>query len=78
VIATKCASARSGVAVMQDKQEILTMRELTEVEVGEVSGGIIPIVFGLIGLNLALDAVFLGYAAYAANNFHQNRRQQLQ
>lgn len=54
------------------------MREMTEIEVGEVSGGIVPIVFGLIGLNLALDAVFLGYAAYAANNFHQSERHQFQ
>ncbi len=45
------------------------MRELTENEVSEVSGGIIPLVLGLIGINLALDAVFFTYANYAANNF---------
>ena len=46
------------------------MRELTENEVTEVSGGIIPLVFGLIGLNLALDAVFISYANHVANNYY--------
>jgi len=46
------------------------MRELTENEVSEVSGGLIPLVFGLIGINIALDAAFIAYAAYTANNYY--------
>ncbi len=45
------------------------MRELTEIEVTEVSGGLIPLVFGIIGINIALDALLIGYASYAASNY---------
>ena len=48
-------------------KESLIMRELTENEVSEVSGGLIPLVFAIIGIDLALNAAFVGYAAYAAN-----------
>ena len=43
------------------------MRELTENEVSEVSGGLIPLIGLIIGIDLALNAAFLGYAAYAAS-----------
>ena len=46
------------------------MRELTETEITEVSGGLAPLVFGLIGLDLALNGLLLGYAAYAQSNFY--------
>ena len=44
------------------------MRELTENEVSEVSGGFIPLIIAIVGIDLALNAAFLGYAAYAASN----------
>lgn len=50
------------------------MRELTENELSEVSGGIIPIVGLIIGIDLALNGLLIGYAAYAANNFHNTSR----
>ena len=48
------------------------MRELTETEVSDVSGGLVPLVFAIIGVNLALDGIMLGYAAYAANNYYNS------
>ena len=45
------------------------MRELTENEVSEVSGGLIPLVFGLIAINIALDGLLLGYAHWASANY---------
>ncbi len=49
------------------------MRELTEKEVSEVSGGIIPLVGLIIGIDLALNGLLLGYAAWASNNYYQNQ-----
>ncbi len=46
------------------------MRELTENEVSEVSGGLIPLIGLIIGIDLALNGLLIGYAAYAANNYH--------
>jgi lactobin A/cerein 7B family class IIb bacteriocin len=46
------------------------MRELTSTEVSEVSGGIFPIVAGIVMADLALHAVFIGYAQYAAANHY--------
>ncbi len=40
------------------------MRELNVNEVQEVSGGIIPLVLGIIGVDLALNGVLLAYASY--------------
>ena len=45
------------------------MRELTKNEVSEVSGGLIPLVFGLIAINIALDGLLLGYAHWASANY---------
>ena len=53
--------------VHKQTKESLIMRELTENEVTEVSGGLIPLVFAIIGIDLALNAAFLGYAAYVAS-----------
>ena len=51
-------------------KESLIMRELTENEVTEVSGGLIPIIGLIIGIDLALNGLLIGYAAYAANNYY--------
>ncbi len=56
--------------VHNQTKESLIMRELTENEVTEVSGGLIPLVLGLIGINIALDALLITYANYAANNYY--------
>lgn len=50
------------------------MKELTENEVSEVSGGLIPLVGLIIGIDLALNALFVAYAAYAASNFRAANR----
>jgi len=60
-------------SVRNKTQENMIMRELTEIEVSEVSGGLIPLVFGLIALNLAADGILLGYVAYAANNYYNSK-----
>lgn len=45
------------------------MKELTENEVSEVSGGLIPLVGLIIGIDIALNGLLIAYAAYAASNF---------
>ncbi len=49
------------------------MRELKQSEVSEVSGGIFPVVMAIIGVDLALNGLLIGYAAYAAANFHAEK-----
>ncbi len=48
------------------------MRELTENEVSEVSGGIIPIVGLIIGIDIGLNGLLLAYASWASSNYRAN------
>ena len=45
------------------------MRELNKIEVSDVSGGIAPLVFAIIGVDLALNGLLLAHATYAASRF---------
>jgi len=45
------------------------MKELNDSEVSEVSGGILPVVLAIVGIDLALNAVLISYAAYSSANF---------
>jgi lactobin A/cerein 7B family class IIb bacteriocin len=45
------------------------MRELNDNEVESVSGGLVPLVFAIIGIDLALNGVLIGYAAWASSNY---------
>lgn len=48
------------------------MQELTELETLQVSGGLGPLTpVAVIGIDLALNAVLIGYAAYAAGLFYR-------
>lgn len=48
------------------------MRELTNSEVTQVSGGLGPLV--VIGVDLALNGLILGYAAIAMNGYYYKQR----
>ena len=50
------------------------MRTLEMNEVQQVSGGLLPLVVAVIGVDLALNGVMLAYAAYAAANFHAEKK----
>ncbi len=67
MILVSCVSVNNDLAAHKQTKESLIMRELTENEVSDVSGGLIPLVVAIIGIDIALNAAFLGYAAYAAN-----------
>ena len=46
------------------------MRELTQFEVEQVSGGLGPL--AVIGIDLALNGVLLGYATFMSSRIHQD------